>query len=210
MAASHGHRTIVHKLLSHPYNQSPSKEVLSLEEILAEGVQAQQARSGLHKNSSGSISSHNNSSSNPNILNNGTVLNNSMSSSSTSGSTSALLNNMGRTSSNGGIIDEAKLLTKNQIKVLQEAMYQSSENGHLEITLDLRNVGIPWTLHCWVNALSTAHELRCEPIVDQLLQDCLQILPMEDASQGHFVEDCLPLLFAIFRNSKVCTITLIT
>lgn len=55
----------------------------------------------------------------------------------------------------------------------------------------------------WVNALSTAHELRCDPIVDQLLQDCLQILPMEDASQGHFVEDCLPLLFAIFRNSKV-------
>ncbi|ODN02290.1 Ankyrin repeat and BTB/POZ domain-containing protein 2 [Orchesella cincta] len=162
VAASHGHRAIVHKLLSHPFNQSPSKEVLSLEEILAEGVQAQQARSGITP-----ANNPPNNSSGPN----------------------------GRT-------DESKLLTKNQIKVLQEAMYQSSENGHLEITLDLRNVGIPWTLHCWVNALSTAHELRIEPIVDQLLQDCLQILPMEDASQGHFVEDCLPLLFAIFRNSK--------
>lgn len=194
MAASHGHRTIVHKLLSHPYNQSPSKEVLSLEEILAEGVQAQQARSGLSKTSS-SIGSNN--SSNPNILNNGAILNNSTSTSS-SNSTSGIVMNNGRP-----MTDETKLLTKNQIKVLQEAMYQSSENGHLEITLDLRNVGIPWTLHCWVNALSTAHELRCEPIVDQLLQDCLQILPMEDASQGHFVEDCLPLLFAIFRNSKV-------
>ncbi|CAL8072668.1 unnamed protein product [Orchesella dallaii] len=163
VAASHGHRAIVHKLLSHPFNQSPSKEVLSLEEILAEGVQAQQARSG-HSTGNNPV---NNNATGPN----------------------------GRT-------DETKLLTKNQIKVLQEAMYQSSENGHLEITLDLRNVGIPWTLHCWVNALSTAHELRIEPIVDQLLQDCLQILPMEDASQGHFVEDCLPLLFAIFRNSK--------
>jgi ankyrin repeat/BTB/POZ domain-containing protein 2 len=99
--------------------------------------------------------------------------------------------------------EEPKILTKSQVKVLQEAMYQSAENGHLEITLDLRNLGVPWTLHCWINALATAHDLRCEPIVDQLLQDFLQILPNEDFSQGHFVEDCLPLLFTIFRNSKV-------
>ena len=102
--------------------------------------------------------------------------------------------------------EEPKILTKSQVKVLQEAMYQSAENGHLEITLDLRNLGVPWTLHCWVNALATAHDLRCEPVVDQLLQDFLQILPNEDFSQGHFVEDCLPLLFSIFRNSKVNTI----
>ncbi len=99
--------------------------------------------------------------------------------------------------------EEPKILSKSQLKVLQEAMYQSAENGHLEITLDLRNLGVPWTLHCWVNALSTAHELRCEPVVEQLLQDFLQMLPNEDFSQGHFVDECLPLLFAIFRNSKV-------
>ncbi|CAG7837994.1 unnamed protein product [Allacma fusca] len=158
VAASHGQRTALHKLLSHPFNTTPSsKEVLSLEEILAEGVQHPAVRNAYHQNAS------------PN---------------------------------RPCAMEEPKILTKSQVKVLQEAMYQSAENGHLEITLDMRNLGVPWTLHCWVNALGTAHDLRCEPVVDQLLQDFLQILPNEDFSQGHFAEECLPLLFTIFRNSK--------
>ena len=37
VAASHGQRAVLHKLLSHPLNPN-TKEVLSLEEILAEGA----------------------------------------------------------------------------------------------------------------------------------------------------------------------------
>lgn len=160
VAASHGQRAILHKLLSHPFNQPFSKEVLSLEEILAEGAQPLMATRKEQ------------------LL------------------PGQMLNNQGRP-------EEPKILSKAQVKVLQEAMYQSAENGHLEITLDLRNMGVPWTLHCWINSLATSHELRCEPVIDQLLQDFLQILPNEDFSQASFVDDCLPLLFTIFRNSKV-------
>jgi len=154
---------VLHKLLSHPFNQPASKEVLSLEEILAEGAQSSGGRQPPQLPPPNS--------SIPGV--------------------------------NGGRPEEPKMLSKSQVKVLQEAMYQSAENGHLEITLDMRNLGVPWTLHCWINALATAHDLRCDPVVDQLLQDFLQILPNEDFSQGHFVEDCLPLLFTIFRNNKV-------
>lgn len=62
-------------------------------------------------------------------------------------------------------------------------------------------MGVPWTLHCWMNALAAAHELRLDTVIDQLLQDFLQVCP-DDFSQ-QFVAECLPLLFSIFRCSKV-------
>lgn len=61
---------------------------------------------------------------------------------------------------------------------------------------------MPWTLHCWMHALAAAHELRLDAVIDQLLQDFLQVCPDDYSSQ--FVSECLPLLFNIFRYSKVC------
>ena len=52
-----------------------------------------------------------------------------------------------------------------------------------------------------MHTLATAHEHRLENIIDQLLQDFLQVWPDDYSSQ--FVDECLPLLFNIFRYSKV-------
>lgn len=74
---------------------------------------------------------------------------------------------------------------------------------YIDITIELRALGVPWTLHCWMHALAAAHELRLDTVIDQLLQDSiLQVCP-DDYSQ-QFVTECLPLLFSIFRYSKVC------
>ncbi|XP_043223308.1 ankyrin repeat and BTB/POZ domain-containing protein 2-like isoform X3 [Amphibalanus amphitrite] len=167
VASAHGQRAVLHQLLSHPLN-SGRQEVLSLEEILAEG------------------SSQHTGDRRGNRLQ---VLPVSVD----DPRTSSLGSNNSETS-------QMLKLTKVQIKALQEAMYHSAENGHLEITLDLRNLGVPWTLHCWMHTLATAHEHRLENIIDQLLQDFLQVWPDDYSSQ--FVDECLPLLFNIFRYSK--------
>lgn len=167
VAAAHDQRAILRKLLSHPL-APVSREVLSLEEMLAEGDSC--ARNGGERSN-----------------------------------------------------EVPSTLSKTQIKCLQEAMYHSAENNHLgmihiqfnrtqinqikissvDITIELRALGVPWTLHCWMHALSAAHELRLDSVIDQLLQDFLQVCPDDYSSQ--FVTECLPLLFNIFRYSKVST-----
>ncbi|KAL1122546.1 hypothetical protein AAG570_002876 [Ranatra chinensis] len=152
VAAAHGQRAVLHKLLSHPLNPN-TKEVLSLEEILAEGANQLTAerRTAVSRQ--------------PGETNSGQLLK----------------------------------LSKAQIKCLQEAMYHSTENNHLEITLDLRNLGVAWSLHCWMCTLATAHG-HIESMIDQLLQDFLHVWP--DDCSAQFVDECLPLLFNIFRYSK--------
>lgn len=165
VAAAHGQRVSLRKLLSHPLAPG-SREVLSLEEMLAEGDST--SRTQLDRQP-----------------------------------------------------EAPPALNKTQIKSLQEAMYHSAENNHLgkiclgpgscqfdvnlkitlDITIELRALGVPWTLHCWMHALAAAHELRLDAVIDQLLQDFLQVCP-DDYSQ-QFVTECLPLLFNIFRYSKV-------
>ncbi|CAH0383362.1 unnamed protein product [Bemisia tabaci] len=128
VSASHGLRSVLHKLLSHPLN-SNIKEVLSLEEILAEGLNqlTNDRRAGIRLQGAGE-----------------------------------------------GNCAQILKLSKAQIKSLQESMYHSAENNYLEITLDIRNLGIPWTLHCWMYTLATAHDHHLETMIDQLLQDFLQ------------------------------------
>ncbi|XP_054719249.1 ankyrin repeat and BTB/POZ domain-containing protein 2-like [Uloborus diversus] len=168
VAGAHGQRTMLHLLLSHPMTKS-SKDVLSLEEILAEGASqltCDRRTSRLQVVPVCVDDLNKSSSSVPTATDNGQVIK----------------------------------LTKAQLKSLQEAMYHSAENGHIDITLDLRNIGVPWTLHCWMNTLAMAYELQVEPMIDQLLQDYLQVWPEDCSSQ--FVDECLPLLFTIFRHSK--------
>lgn len=76
-----------------------------------------------------------------------------------------------------------------------------------DITIELRKLGVPWTLHCWMHALSAAHDLRLDAVIDQLLQDFLQVCPDDYSAQ--FVSECLPLLFNIFRNKNEGTTLLL-
>ncbi|XP_015184220.1 PREDICTED: ankyrin repeat and BTB/POZ domain-containing protein BTBD11 isoform X1 [Polistes dominula] len=155
VATAHGQRSCLHQLLSHPLNFSAKrgeKEILSLEEILAEG----------------------NASTNPQQQ---TV-----------------------DGKNGHREGKEPVFNKLQTKALQEAMYHSSESNHLDITMELRGLKVGWTLHCWMHSLATAHEMRIDSVIDQLLQDFLQVCPDDYSTQ--FVQECLPLLFNIFRYSK--------
>lgn len=165
VAAAHNQRTLLRKLILHPLSKV-SRDVLSLEEMLAEG------------------------------------------------DTCCTRNGM----------EMQPTLTKAQMKCLQEAMYHSAENIHLgeftvrfnspailnysefcfllaDITLELRALNVPWTLHVWMQSLATAHEVQLDSIIDQLLQEFSQVCPNDYSSQ--FVNECLPLLFNIFRHSKV-------
>uniref|UniRef100_A0A6P4G074 Ankyrin repeat and BTB/POZ domain-containing protein 2 isoform X2 n=1 Tax=Drosophila rhopaloa TaxID=1041015 RepID=A0A6P4G074_DRORH len=166
VAAAHGHRSCLRKLLTHPVSPG-TRDVLSLEEMLAEGdvggVRGAGGPGGAGGPSSGSNS--------------------------------------------GNSEDLLPLLNKTQIKRLQEAMYHSAENNHLDITIELRKLGVPWTLHCWMHALSAAHDLRLDAVIDQLLQDFLQVCPDDYSAQ--FVSECLPLLFNIFRNKNEGTTLLL-
>lgn len=108
---------------------------------------------------------------------------------------------LGTASNSSSPANTTPQFSKTQIKCLQEAMYHSAENNHLDITVEIRSLGVPWTLHCWMHSLGAAHEARLDCVIDQLLQDFLQVCPDDYSVQ--FVQECLPLLFNIFRYSKV-------
>jgi len=58
-----------------------------------------------------------------------------------------------------------------------------------------------------MHALSAAHDLRLDAVIDQLLQDFLQVCPDDYSAQ--FVSECLSLLFNIFRNKNEGTTLLL-
>uniref|UniRef100_A0A8C6UHA7 BTB (POZ) domain containing 11b n=1 Tax=Neogobius melanostomus TaxID=47308 RepID=A0A8C6UHA7_9GOBI len=142
LAAAHGHRNIFRKLLSH--TEKDKGDVLSLEEILAEGSDLE-----------------------------------------------------GRSPSQIDLIRTGKA----RLKALKEAMYHSSEHSHVDITIDIRSLGIPWTLHTWLESLRTCFLQHRRPLIQGLLKEfsCIE----EDEYTEELITHGLPLMFQILRASKV-------
>uniref|UniRef100_A0A3B3UYB8 BTB (POZ) domain containing 11a n=1 Tax=Poecilia latipinna TaxID=48699 RepID=A0A3B3UYB8_9TELE len=145
LAASHGHRNVFRKLLSH--SEKEKGDVLSLEEILAEGSDPGEKRLAPQANCSGTL----------------------------------------RTG-------------KAKLRALREAMYHSAEHGHVDITIDIRSLGVPWTLHTWLESLRTCFMQNRRPLIQGLLKDfsCIQ----EDEYTEELITHGLPLMFQILRTSK--------
>ncbi|XP_031711922.1 ankyrin repeat- and BTB/POZ domain-containing protein 3-B isoform X2 [Anarrhichthys ocellatus] len=141
LAAAHGHRNAFRKLLSH--TEKGKGDVLSLEEILAEGSELE-----------------------------------------------------GRSPSQ---IDQIRT-GKAKLKALKEAMYHSAEHGHVDITIDIRSLGVPWTLHTWMESLRTCFHQHRRPLIQGLLKEfsCIE----EDEYTEELITHGLPLMFQILRASK--------
>nr|XP_061812565.1 ankyrin repeat and BTB/POZ domain-containing protein 3-B-like isoform X2 [Nerophis lumbriciformis] len=141
LAAAHGHRNVFRKLLSH--TEKGKGDVLSLEEILAEGSEL-----------------------------------------------------AGQSSSEAELIRTGKA----KLKALKEAMYHSSEHGHVDITIDIRSLGVPWTLHAWLESLRTCFSQHRRPLIQGLLKEfvCIE----EEEYTEELITHGLPLMFQILRASK--------
>lgn len=145
LAASHGHRNVFRKLLSQ--SEKEKGDVLSLEEILAEGTDPREKTLAPHANGGGTL----------------------------------------RTG-------------KAKLRALREAMYHSAEHGHVDITIDIRSLGVPWTLHTWLESLRTCFIQHRRPLIQGLLKDfsCIQ----EEEYTEELITHGLPLMFQILRASK--------
>uniref|UniRef100_A0A7N8X8F0 BTB (POZ) domain containing 11b n=1 Tax=Mastacembelus armatus TaxID=205130 RepID=A0A7N8X8F0_9TELE len=141
LAAAHGHRNVFRKLLSH--TEKGKGDVLSLEEILAEGSELE-----------------------------------------------------GRSPSQIDLIRTGKA----KLKALKEAMYHSAEHGHVDITIDIRSLGVPWTLHTWLESLRTCFHQHRRPLIQGLLKEfsCIE----EEEYTEELITHGLPLMFQILRASK--------
>ena len=80
-------------------------------------------------------------------------------------------------------------------------MYHSCEHGYLDIAMELRSLGVPWTLHCWTECLATAKQLHRLAIIQCLLRDFGSI-KLEEYSD-EFVEEGLAVMFEILRQCRV-------
>eukprot|EP00064_Thunnus_orientalis_P002304 superscaffoldBa00000162_g2311 len=141
LAAAHGHRNVFRKLLSH--TEKGKGDVLSLEEILAEGSELE-----------------------------------------------------GRSLPDMDLIRTGKA----KLKALKEAMYHSAEHGHVDITIDIRSLGVPWTLHNWLESLRTCFHQHRRPLIQGLLKEfsCIE----EEEYTEELITHGLPLMFQILRASK--------
>uniref|UniRef100_A0A8C4YK46 Ankyrin repeat and BTB domain containing 3 n=1 Tax=Gopherus evgoodei TaxID=1825980 RepID=A0A8C4YK46_9SAUR len=140
-AAAHGHRNVFRKLLAQP--EKEKSDILSLEEILAEGTDLADAA--------------------PAPL-------------------------------------CASRNSKAKLKALKEAMYHSAEHGYVDVTIDIRSIGVPWTLHTWLESLRTSFQQHRRPLIQCLLKEFKSI--QEEEYTEELITHGLPLMFEILKASK--------
>ncbi|KAM4675664.1 ankyrin repeat- and BTB/POZ domain-containing protein 3 isoform 2-T2 [Discoglossus pictus] len=140
-AAAHGHRNVFRKLLSQP--EKEKSDILSLEEILAEGTD-------LSETAPTPLCPSRNS--------------------------------------------------KAKLKALKEAMYHSAEHGYVDVTIDIRSLGVPWTLHTWLESLRISFHQHRRPLIQCLLKEFKSI--QEDEYTEELITQGLPLMFEILKASK--------
>ncbi|XP_055566646.1 ankyrin repeat and BTB/POZ domain-containing protein 3 isoform X2 [Falco biarmicus] len=140
-AAAHGHRNVFRKLLAQP--EKEKSDILSLEEILAEGTD-------LPDSGAAPLCASRNS--------------------------------------------------KAKLKALKEAMYHSAEHGYVDVTIDIRSIGVPWTLHTWLESLRTSFQQHRRPLIQCLLKEFKSI--QEEEYTEELITQGLPLMFEILKASK--------
>ena len=91
-------------------------------------------------------------------------------------------------------------------------MYHAAETGNIELALDMRNLGVPWTLYTWLQTLHIANEKDTNSngtsnVVNELLQD-FSVNWLEEQS-NLFAEVVVDLLFAIFTHKNEGTMLLL-
>ncbi len=92
-----------------------------------------------------------------------------------------------------------------QQRSLNEALYYAAETAHLDIAIDLRNLGeiltemtwmessgIPWNTHTWLQCVKAAHEVKRRGAVVALLGDFSPRLA--DELDSDTIDEAVPLV----------------